>query len=81
MTTKTAIIATVCIVIGALALGLASLFLFIDFNAADSDQRAAMLGQGMAVLCLIPVAVIWITWANRFRKERERKQKLRRPKR
>jgi len=75
MTTKVAIIATVSIVIGAIVLGLAMLFLFLDPNARNAEERAALLGQGFAMLCLIPIAVIWFMWAVRVRKERERKQK------
>lgn len=81
MTTKLAIIATVCIVLGAIVLGLAALFLFVDPNARGANDRAALLGQGVAMLCLIPLGVIWIIWAVRFRKERERKQQSRLAKR
>lgn len=68
MTTKTAVIATVAIVIGAMVLGLAGLFLF----SRPSPRNAEMLGQGVALLIMIPIGVIWILWADRFRKERER---------
>ena len=77
MTTKIAIIATVSIVIGVIVLGLAALFLFVDPRAPNANERAALLGQGMAMLCLIPLGVIWIMWAARFRKERERRQQSR----
>lgn len=81
MTTKKAIIATMCTGILALVLGIAALFLFVDFNAPNAEQRAASLGQGMAVVCAIPLAIIWIMWADRFRKDRERKQRSPRTKR
>jgi len=77
MTTKTAIIATVTILIGAIVLGLAVLFLFGDPSARNANQSAGLLGQGIAMVCLIPLFVIWIMWAARFRKERERKQRSR----
>lgn len=75
MTTKVAVIATVAIVIGAIVLGLGALFLFVDFNARNANDRAGQIGQGVAMLCLIPLAFVWIMWAARFRKEREKKQR------
>lgn len=77
MTTKAAVIATVGIVIGAIVLGLVALFFLVDTNARGATERAGLVGQGAAMLCLIPLAVIWITWAARFRRERERKQRSR----
>ena len=74
MTTKVALIATAAIAVGAIVLGLGLLFLFVDPNSRNAEQRAAMLGQGMAMACLVPLAVIWIMWAVRIRKDRERKQ-------
>jgi cadmium resistance protein CadD (predicted permease) len=74
MTTKTAIIATVAIFVGALLLATVVLMLFIDPNARDATERAGQLGQGIGLLCLIPLGVIWIMWAARVRKERERKR-------
>ena len=74
MTTKVVLIATAVIGVGAIVLGLGLLFLFVDPNSRNAEQRAAMLGQGMAMVCLVPLAVIWIMWAVRIRKERERKQ-------
>lgn len=81
MTTKVAVIATVSILTGAIVLGLAVLFLFLDPNTRGAEERAALLGQGIAMLCLIPLGVIWIMWAARFRREREQKQKSRSAKR
>lgn len=77
MTTKVAILATIAILVGGTILGLAVLFLFIDPAARNANDRAAMLGQGLAVTSLIPLFVIWILWADRFRRERERKKKAR----
>lgn len=75
MTTKKAIIATVAIFIGAIVLGLAVMFLFLDPSTRAGRERAALLGQGMALACLIPLGVIWFSWAMRVRKERERKER------
>jgi hypothetical protein len=72
MTTKTAIIATVGVVLGAIGLGLGVLFLTLDPSARDASERAARLGDGMAKLMAIPIGAIWILWAVRFRKDRER---------
>ena len=72
MTTRTAIIATVAIVGGAIVLLLGVLFLFVDPSAANANQRAALLGQSIATLCLIPLGVIWIMWAVRVRNARKR---------
>jgi hypothetical protein len=72
MTTKAAIIATLAVVVGAILLGLVLLAVFVDPAARDAKERAELLGQGTAMLCLVPVLVIWILWAARFRKERER---------
>lgn len=77
MTTKAAIISTVGILAGVLVLGFIALFLFVDPRSASANERAAMLGQGCALLGLFPIAVVWIMWASRFRAERERKQRLR----
>ena len=74
MTTKIAVIATAAIAVGAILIGLGLLFLFVDPNSRNAEERAAMLGQGMGLACLVPLAVIWIMWAARIRKERERKQ-------
>jgi cadmium resistance protein CadD (predicted permease) len=73
MTTKTAIIATVAVFIGTIVLTIVVLVLFINPNARDATQRASQLGQGIGMLCLIPLGVIWIMWAARVRKEREQK--------
>ena len=78
MTTKVAIISTVAILLGALLLGFLALYLFIDPRRGDANERAAMLGQGLAMLCLLPIGGVWIMWAARFRAERERKGRLRR---
>jgi len=77
MTTKNAIIATVIIMIGAVLLGLAVLLLFFDLNVRNANERAALLGQGVAKLCVIPLAVVWIMWGARFRKDREQRQRSR----
>lgn len=73
MTTKTAIIATVAIFIGALAITIVVLVLFINPNSRNAAERASQLGQGVGMACLIPLGAIWIMWAARVRKERERK--------
>ncbi|MDZ4685262.1 MAG: hypothetical protein SH850_09235 [Planctomycetaceae bacterium] len=75
MTTKAALIATVSIMIGAIILGLSALFAFIDPTAQNANERAALLGQGMGLLCMIPLGGVWILWAARFRKERERRNR------
>ena len=77
MTTKVAIISTVGILVGVLLIGFLVLFLFVDLRSGNANERAAMLGQGFALLCLVPIGGIWIMWAARFRAERERKQRLR----
>ena len=69
MTTKVAVIATLAIVLGSMVLGLAVLFLFAR------GRDAELLGQGIGMLALIPIGGIWIMWADRFRKERERRNK------
>ena len=79
MTTKIAIIATVSILVGGIVLGLAVVFWLVDSNAGGVNERAELLGQGIAVICLIPLGIIWVMWAARFRKERERKQRPRSP--
>lgn len=73
MTTKAAILWTLGVVLGEMALGLLVLFLFIDVNSASANRRAAALGQGFAMLSLLPVGAIWLMWAAGVRKERERK--------
>ena len=73
MTTKAAIIATAAILIGVIVLGLGAVFLFIDRRALNANERAAMLGQGMAMLCMIPLFIVWVMWAARFRQERDQK--------
>lgn len=77
MTTKVAILSTIGILAGALLLGLVAMFLLVDLRSGNANQRAAMLGQGFAMLSLIPIGIVWILWAGRFRAERERKQRLR----
>jgi hypothetical protein len=77
MTTKAAILWTVGIALGELVLGLLVLFLFVDIKAPNANQRAAALGQGFAMLSLFPLAAVWLMWAVRVRKERERKQRAR----
>jgi hypothetical protein len=81
MTTKVAIISTIGVVIGVIVLGFAILFLFMDPQARNANERASMLGQGLAMLCMIPLGGIWITWAARFRKEREQRQRSRKTRR
>ena len=77
MTTKTAVVATVAIVLAAIAGGFALLWFFVDPNAPGAKQRSEMLGQGLAFLTLVPLFIIWVLWAARFRQERERKQQSR----
>lgn len=72
MTMKAALIASLAIMSEAIEVGLVLLFLFVDPRAANANERAALLGQGVAMLCLVPLAVIWIKWAAEYRKERER---------
>ena len=81
MTTRTAITATLCTFLGAIVLGLGMLFLFVDPSAADANARAALVGQGFAMFCMIPLGIIWIMWAVRFRKDREQPQRPRPSKR
>ncbi|HIM29239.1 MAG TPA: hypothetical protein EYG57_06750 [Planctomycetes bacterium] len=73
MTTKFAIIASAAIVIGAAVAGLVVLFMFVDLRAGN--ERAALLGRGFGIFCLVPLGVVWIMWAVHFRKEREKKQR------
>ena len=72
MTTKKAIIATLLILVVALGVGLLMLFLFVDPNTRAGKARAALLGQGMAILSLVPIGIIWFAWALRVRKARDR---------
>jgi hypothetical protein len=69
MTTKVAIIATLVVGLVAMVLGLAVLFLFAG------GRNAELLGQAFGMLTLVPLGIIWIMWADRFRKERERRNK------
>jgi integral membrane sensor domain MASE1 len=77
MTTKHAVIATTAILFGAIVVGLTVLFLFIDLSDPDASERIDRLGSGFGMLCLFPLGVIWIKWAARFRKEREKEKSLR----
>lgn len=70
MTTKAAIISTLAILAGAIILGL----IVLTF-AQLSSRNAEMLGQGLGMLTLLPLGGIWIMWADRFRKEREKRNK------
>ncbi len=70
MTTKAAIIVSVVTIVGALVVGLAVLLF-----SKPSSRGAEMLGQGLGVLALIPLFIVWILWADRFRKEREKRKK------
>lgn len=73
MTTKHAIIATVGILLVAFVLGLVVLFWLVESGAKGVNERAELLGQGLGILCFIPLGIIWGIWAKRFRKERDRK--------
>ena len=75
MTTKVAILSTIGIVIAELVIGLLVLFLFVDLQAPGANRRAEALGQGMAMLAVIPIGAVWVMWAVRVRKDRERKQR------
>lgn len=70
MTTRAALISTLAIIASALALGLLVLLF-----ARPSSRNAEMLGQGLGMLTLLPLGGIWIMWADRFRKEREKRNK------
>jgi ABC-type antimicrobial peptide transport system permease subunit len=70
MTTKIAVIASVVSVVAAMVIGLVITFLF----AGTTSQNAQMIGQGMGMLTLVPLLVIWVLWADRFRKEREKRR-------
>jgi hypothetical protein len=72
MTTKRAIALTFGIIAAAIGLGLLVLFWYVDPSARGAGKRATWLGQGLAIVCLIPLGGVWIMWADRFRKERER---------
>jgi hypothetical protein len=74
MTTKAAIIATLATLVGVVGVGLLLLLLFVDPNARNAQERGKLLGEGLALLCMLPLGAIWILWAARFRKEREAKQ-------
>ena len=74
MTTKAAIIATAVVFGVALILSIALLVMFVNPNSANANERAGQLGQGMAMLCLFPLAGIWIMWAARVRQERDKKK-------
>jgi len=74
MTTKVAILSSVGIVLGVIVLGLGLLAVFVDPATRSGMARAEMLGQGLAMLALLPLGAIWILWASRVRKEREQKQ-------
>jgi hypothetical protein len=67
MTTKTAIFASLSILAAAVVVGLALLFFF--------SANPTLLGQGMAMLTFVPLLVIWVMWADQFRKEREKRKK------
>lgn len=73
MSTKAACLTSIGIALGALLIGLGLVFAFVDINAPGAQARAGAIGQGMAFLCLVPLAVIWLMWANRVRRERERR--------
>jgi hypothetical protein len=45
MTTKVAIIVTVSIANGAIVLGLATLFVFVDPTSRNANERAALIGR------------------------------------
>ena len=66
MTTKVAVVSTIAIILGAVVIGLGILFL-------SGGRNAELLGQGLGMLVLLPLFAIWILWADRFRKERERR--------
>ncbi|MBL8867362.1 MAG: hypothetical protein JNK93_17525 [Planctomycetia bacterium] len=71
MKTKTAILSTLGVVVLAIVLGIGSLFLFINPNARNANERAAKVGQGVAFVAMLPIAGIWIAWGLRKRAERE----------
>lgn len=77
MTTKNTILVTVAIIFAMIVAGFILLFLFVNPSARNASDRAAMLGQGLAMVGLIPIFIIWMKWAVRFRKERDEKLKSR----
>ena len=74
MSTKAAILATVGIGLGLMVLSIILMVLFIDIHSRHAEERAAMLGQGVAMVGFVPLLIIWILWAMRVRKERDAKQ-------
>ena len=70
MTTKVAVISTIATILGALVIGLVILFL-----VKPSSRNAEMLGQGIGFATMAPLLVIWVLWADRFRKEREKRKR------
>ena len=70
MTTKAAILSSLATVLVVMVLGLATLF----FIGKPSSRKAEMLGQGFAMLTILPLGGIWLAWAAKFRKDRDRRQ-------
>jgi hypothetical protein len=76
MKTKTAVLSSLGVVLAALVLSVVLLVGFVNPNSRRAAERAALLGQGVGLLCLIPLGGIWLLWAARVRKEREAARKL-----
>jgi hypothetical protein len=72
MSTKTAIMATVAILLVFLAGGIIALSLM---SGPRLQERAAMLGQGIGTLGAIICGVIWITWAAQNKKTKPKRRK------
>jgi hypothetical protein len=75
MTTKAAIIATIATLVLTIVVSIILMVVFINPNSASAKRRASQLGEGVGIVCLIPLGGIWIAWAARVRKEREQRKK------
>ena len=74
MSTKTAIIASVVVIVVIGVLGCGGGLWYIIQNpirGVRTADRAAMLGSGLGMATGIPLFVIWILWAGRWRRERD----------
>lgn len=74
MTTKAAILASMATVVGAIVLSILFLVIFIKPSSPGAQRRAGQLGQAVGMVTLLPLGGIWIAWAARVRKEREKKK-------
>lgn len=81
MTTKKAVILTFVLGAAAMALGLALMFAMVDINSSGADKKAAVLGQIVGFVTVIPVTAVWILWGLQMRKQNEQKLPDRKPRR